>query len=158
MKNSKIIEQILNLAHELEDRTNYSIKKLTKAIDLIQEINLEQEYKENEMRNYKKEINDFLKQYETNLKECLEAVYYGDICQLTDAVYQLFDISLEQITREGDSWIEGRYFSKKIGFEIVIDHEVLFSENEDDFINEMILLKGKAETIESKLKGLNDDN
>lgn len=108
------------------------------------------------MKNYKKEINDFLKQYETNLKECLEAVCYGDIWQLTDAVFQLFDISLELITREGDSWIEGRYFSKKIGFEITIDHEVLFSENEDDFINEMILLKEKAEALESILMNKTD--
>jgi len=106
------------------------------------------------MTNYKKEINDFLEQYNTTLKEQLKQIGYNEIWMLSDVVYQIFDISLQEIKSESDYWIEAQYYSKSLGYNIVIDTEVFISDREGEFIKKMIDLKELSETIESKLKGL----
>ena len=106
------------------------------------------------MKNYKKEINEFLKQYETNLKEQLERIGYDELWKINDAIYQIFDISLQEVKSPSDYWIEAQYYSKSLGYNIVIDTEVFISDREDEFIEKMIYLKELSETIESKLKEL----
>lgn len=41
----KLTNKILNDLHKLEDLTNYDIKNIGKCIDIMQEINIDAEYK-----------------------------------------------------------------------------------------------------------------
>lgn len=108
------------------------------------------------MRNYKKEINEFLEQYNTDLQECLDTISYSEMWVLQDAIYQALEISLQDINTEGDYWIEASYYSKQLGYRIVIDDEVCINQNVEGFIKDMLLLKEKAETLENKLMNKSD--